>query len=235
LVDRVVASHVIEHVPNLIAWLGEIQSILKEGGTLALAIPDQRFTFDYLRRPSQVADLLDSYFQNRRVPSARDVFDHLMHFSAVDAKEAWAGRYPHPPARHNLSLEEAAHLADSINTNRVYHDVHCLVFTPLSFVTIMSDLAAYRLHSFACDQFYDTERNDIEFILRLQYTNDHEQVMQSWGTAERMLSKKTKHFHPYAHTSNGIFSSIMARLKQWTPQPIKGFLKQYIFKRNHLN
>ena len=232
LVDRVVASHVIEHVPNLIAWLGEIQSILKEGGTLALAIPDQRFTFDYLRRPTQIADLLDSFFQKRRIPSARDVFDHLMNFCAVDAKEAWAGRYPHQSVRQNLGLEEAAQLADSINLDGVYHDVHCLVFTPLSFATIMSDLASYRLHSFACDQFFDTERNDIEFLLRLRYTKDHTEVMESWARIERWLGKNNKDM-PSFRARGGNSSTIFVRLKQWIPQPIKAFLKRHFLNRNH--
>ena len=51
--DYVVASHVIEHVPDIIGWLGEIESILKVGGSLALVVPDKRYTFDYFRRESQ--------------------------------------------------------------------------------------------------------------------------------------------------------------------------------------
>jgi SAM-dependent methyltransferase len=229
-VDCVLASHVIEHVPNLIAWLGEIQSILKVGGTLALAVPDQRYTFDYLRRPSQLPDLLDSYFQNRRVPSARDVFDHLMYFSVLDAKEAWAGRYPQPPLEQALSLEEAAKLADSINLDGAYHDVHCLVFTPLSFVTILFELASYRLHSFACEQFFDTERNDMEFILRLRYTQDHAQVMQSWNELKHMLSKNAKAI-PNSRAGVDSLSSLMIGIKRRIPQPIKTFLRQHLFKR----
>jgi SAM-dependent methyltransferase len=40
-VDYVVASHVIEHTPDLITWLEEIRSILRPGGTLRLAVPDR--------------------------------------------------------------------------------------------------------------------------------------------------------------------------------------------------
>lgn len=49
-VDYVVASHVIEHVPDLIGWLEELSSVLRDGGEVKLAVPDKRFTFDYLRR-----------------------------------------------------------------------------------------------------------------------------------------------------------------------------------------
>ena len=48
-VDYVVASHVIEHTPDLITWLGEIRQVLRPDGTLRLAIPDRRYSFDYLR------------------------------------------------------------------------------------------------------------------------------------------------------------------------------------------
>jgi len=48
--DFVVASHVIEHVPDLVGWLSDIHAALRVGGVLALVIPDKRFTFDLHRR-----------------------------------------------------------------------------------------------------------------------------------------------------------------------------------------
>ncbi len=48
--DYVIASHVIEHLPNAIGWMQDVSSILKPGGVLALAIPDMRYTFD-INRP----------------------------------------------------------------------------------------------------------------------------------------------------------------------------------------
>lgn len=49
-VDYVIASHVIEHVPDLLGWLEEIEGVLGPEGTLRLAVPDRRFSFDYLRQ-----------------------------------------------------------------------------------------------------------------------------------------------------------------------------------------
>ena len=51
-IDYIIASHVIEHVPDLIGLLGEVQTVLKEGGTLRLAIPDRRYTCDIRREVS---------------------------------------------------------------------------------------------------------------------------------------------------------------------------------------
>ena len=44
--DYVLASHVIEHVPDMIGWLMDLHGALKEDGLICLAIPDRRFTFD---------------------------------------------------------------------------------------------------------------------------------------------------------------------------------------------
>ena len=48
-VDYILASHVIEHVPDLIGWLLELREALKPGKVLGLAIPDRRHTFDIRR------------------------------------------------------------------------------------------------------------------------------------------------------------------------------------------
>jgi SAM-dependent methyltransferase len=47
--DYVVASHVLEHVPDLVGWLDEVAAVLRPGGRLSLAMPDRRYTFDVRR------------------------------------------------------------------------------------------------------------------------------------------------------------------------------------------
>lgn len=47
--DWIIASHVIEHVPDLVGFLRECERLLNAGGTLSLAIPDKRYCFDHLR------------------------------------------------------------------------------------------------------------------------------------------------------------------------------------------
>lgn len=49
--DWVVASHVIEHVPDAIAWLADLGEVLVDDGRVALVAPDRRFSFD-ARRPT---------------------------------------------------------------------------------------------------------------------------------------------------------------------------------------
>jgi SAM-dependent methyltransferase len=41
-VDYVVASHVVEHVPDLVTWLRELAAVLRPTGEVRLAVPDRR-------------------------------------------------------------------------------------------------------------------------------------------------------------------------------------------------
>jgi hypothetical protein len=72
-VDYVIASHVAEHVPDLIGWLGEIREVLRPGGTLRLIVPDKRFTFDIDRRETELADVLAAYVVKARSPMPRAI------------------------------------------------------------------------------------------------------------------------------------------------------------------
>src|SRR5690606_33473322 len=44
--DWIIASHVIEHVPDLVGFVKACAEVLHDGGVLALAVPDKRFCFD---------------------------------------------------------------------------------------------------------------------------------------------------------------------------------------------
>src|SRR6478672_6008212 len=83
-VDYVIASHVLEHVPDLISWLHEVRSILSPNGRLNLALPDRRFTFDYLRRESGLADALNAYLLKPRTPTPLAILDDILNTTPVD-------------------------------------------------------------------------------------------------------------------------------------------------------
>ena len=90
-VDYVVASHIIEHTPDMIGWMKEIHAILRPGGVLSLAIPDKRYTFDFARSVTRPADVIEAYLHGYRKPSIRQIFDFVSSAVKVDAAQAWAG------------------------------------------------------------------------------------------------------------------------------------------------
>jgi hypothetical protein len=166
--DYCVACHVLEHVPDLIGWLQEVGSILKEGAILTLVLPDMRYTFDCLRTVSTNVDVVDAHLQGLRKPSARQVFDHFSHFVDVDAAALWNGTIDKATLNPDNSALNVFNTCLEIRKTGEYVDSHCWVFTPDSFLKILVDISILNLCHFEVVKFHRTEENSIEFFVSLR-------------------------------------------------------------------
>src|SRR5262249_27417752 len=128
--DYIVASHVIEHVPDMIGWLEELRSVLRPGGRVNLAVPDRRFTFDYLRQETQLADLLTAYLSRAKRPQVREILDFVLHVTKLDLAEAWDDRIRPADLKPLHSFDQAAGLARASVEDGQHHDGHLLVCHP---------------------------------------------------------------------------------------------------------
>jgi len=183
-VDYVVSSHVVEHVPDLIAGLEEIESILKPGGSLRLAVPDRRFTFDYLRRESRLCDIVNAYLLKSRTPLPIAILDYFLSVRRVDQQAAWNGKLPAElPRVPGHDLKGGMGVATDQIKNGTYHNIHCWVFTPRSFAELFAEAAAEGLIHFGCEAVYDTEPGQLEFFTVLKQCEDREQTAESWRRA----------------------------------------------------
>jgi SAM-dependent methyltransferase len=90
-VDYIIASQVVEHVPDFITWLNELHSILKPKGEIRLVVPDKNFTFDYARQITTFADVLDANLRLARSPLPQNILDHFLKTREINLTEAWAG------------------------------------------------------------------------------------------------------------------------------------------------
>jgi hypothetical protein len=162
-----VASHVIEHVPDVIAFLADVAAILDDRGRLALVVPDRRYCFDALRPPTTVGEMLLAHDNADSRPSVRAVFDHF--FSAVefDPAKLWRG-IPADPANRMYPLEQAWDLVQRRRTTDDYLDSHTWLFTPASFVEQLSVLARLGLDDFTVVAVSPTAENDYEFFVTLE-------------------------------------------------------------------
>jgi SAM-dependent methyltransferase len=164
--DGVVASHVIEHVPDVIGWLSELAEVLRPGGKVYLYIPDGRYCFDHRRPPTTPGQLLDATLARRKTPSPGAVLDALGLFHHADARQLW--RDPAAPAG-------AAHAANTRVWDFVrsaeagdYLDVHCHVFTPAAFLDSLRLLIEGDLIAFGVADFADTAVDELEFLVTLE-------------------------------------------------------------------
>ncbi|MBV8916239.1 MAG: class I SAM-dependent methyltransferase [Acetobacteraceae bacterium] len=180
-VDYVLASHVIEHVPDLVGWLREVREALAPEGQLRLAVPDRRYTFDLLRRESGLADVLDAYLRRARAPLPRAVLEFVLMTREVSAQKAWLGQIDLEAIRAQTpSVAHALTLAREVLESGRYVDSHCWIFTPRSFAALMEELSIAELLGMGCAEFYDTAPFDLEFFVALRPTDDHAAAAQSW-------------------------------------------------------
>jgi SAM-dependent methyltransferase len=186
-VDYVVASHVVEHVPDLIRWLEELRAVLRPGGTVRLAVPDRRYTFDYLRRESSAVEVLSAYCVRTRIPLPYFIIDFMVNFAQVDVTAAWSDNIsPDRLVRHH-TIHEAIRVARHAHEEGAYHDVHCWVFTPRSFANLFAELAEIGLVRFSCAYFVDTAHNQLEFFVGLTPSDDTAQMVESWKQMARSV------------------------------------------------
>lgn len=179
-VDYVVASHVIEHVPDVLSWLAELHDALKPGGEVRLAVPDRRYTFDYLRRESEFADILNAFVLKPRRPLPIAILDFTLNTAPVDGIEAWQGRIDPATLIRFCKPDWALHVARDTADNGAYHDAHCWVFTPESFVDLFRQAASLGLIPFTCEAFHPTETFEIEFFVALRACDDQARIVESW-------------------------------------------------------
>jgi hypothetical protein len=177
LFDYAIASHVIEHVPNLLGWLHGVGEVLKPGGVLNLAIPDKRYTFDVARSLSTIGELVEAYLLEYTRPSIRQMFDHCSGARAVGPGECWIKEIDTKqlaPYSGDIALLLAYHQAQEIVAAARYFDSHCWVFTPLSFLELIEQAERLGLLPFILTGFHPTEAGDFEFFVNFERSDPHE-------------------------------------------------------------
>jgi len=166
--DIVVASHVIEHVPDLVHWLWSIGEVLKPGGTLCLAVPDKRFTFDMLRRLTTIKDIDEAWAERRWRPPLDIVCDSYRNSVGMEASAVWNGTLDSDAIAIGWPAEIVNRWIER-HQNNEYVDVHCWVFTPWSFLALIGKIAAKYQLPLGLRYFWNTQPYEEEFHVQLAW------------------------------------------------------------------
>ena len=161
------ASHVFEHLPNPLGWLRDVADLLDPGGLVSLAIPDRRYTFDFFRSETTVAQLVAYDLEQLSRPSLVQLADHFYNVRQVDTAAAWEK----PPS----SAETARHHEDTqvewiLNQagEGAYQDCHCTVWTSDQFLDTLPMAMRLRRLPLELARIHPPEQYSNEFIVQLR-------------------------------------------------------------------
>lgn len=166
--DYVIATHVLEHIPQLILFFQDIGKILNAKGKLCLAIPDKRYCFDHFRCPTSFAECYDAYTRKINNLPFR-VLDYCMSWTINDAGYWWNNRGNFDHIVRDMDRFSAAKENYFKALNGEYVDVHFSVFTPETFLTLLYYMICFNLLPFKCIEFYPTDVGTFEFNCVLEY------------------------------------------------------------------
>lgn len=166
--DYVIASHVLEHMPDLIFSLQDISSVLKPGGIFCILYPDKRYCFDHFRTSASFRDAYN-VFRNGTKENAPMVLDFF--YSVIPENN------PHvfwekkeilnylPETSYAEAIEHYEQVAEGMRMD----DVHYWPFTDMDFLKFLYDCTKAQLLPFRCISFYPCQQNDQQFMVALQY------------------------------------------------------------------
>jgi SAM-dependent methyltransferase len=157
--DYIVASHVIEHTPDMVGFLQSCEELLTTSGVLVLAVPDKRHCFDVLQPLTSTGDVLQAHLDERTMPTPGAVFDDLA-YNAVRGDDIGWGSSDGRNLRFVASLEAAANAYQSLRRFPIYRDVHVWRFVPSSFRLILRDLYEIGEIGLREERFYDSPVNE---------------------------------------------------------------------------
>ncbi len=140
--DALIASHVLEHMPDLIAFLDSARQLVRDDGHLVFALPDKRWSFDFFRPPTLAGRVLLAHHDRRERHCPATLFDEVAYSVTLRGQPGWGAgaaadelAFAHPPGRAKTLFDAVCRPDDD------YRDAHAWQFTPASFTLLILDLA----------------------------------------------------------------------------------------------
>lgn len=162
--DYIIASHVIEHTPDMLGFLTDCQTLLKNDGVLVLAVPDKRRCFDVFQPLTSTGVVLQAHLERRSRHLPGQMFDFIAYNALREGKGGWGFGADGPLAlAHDLAF--AAYGYERARASSAYVDAHAWRFTPSSFRLIINDLNEIG-HLKLRERFF-AEDDNLEFFVSL--------------------------------------------------------------------
>lgn len=186
--DFIIASHVLEHLPDPLGFFMDCERLLKDSGVLVLAVPDKRCTFDCLRPRSTTGQFLQAHMEKRKRHTPGAVFDEIAYNCHREGAIAWA-QEDRGALSFFSTLEKAKDVFEELQHHEPINDIHAWQFTPSSFRLILSDLAEIGATGFKEKSFHDTMGGEFFVVLSKSLSEgpgDRLRLAQHAGNEESM-------------------------------------------------
>lgn len=138
--SSVFSSHCIEHQPDLIRHLNQVENLLDRSGKYYLIVPDKRYCFDCVFDETTLDEIKQAHKEKRMRHSVQAIIEHRAYVSHNDPLRHWVG--DHWDADYESKRERMIRAAEKelATANGAYIDVHAWRFTPCSFLHILKSL-----------------------------------------------------------------------------------------------
>ena len=181
--DYIIASQVIEHTVDLIAFLNQCSMLLKKDGVLSLTVPNKYCTFDFFRENSSLSSVINRHVSGATNHSKGAIVDYYANVVKLNGIGSWdqeqLRNYGDLVFCHTKKeLSNAAKTDDFV-------DIHEWVFTAGSFRILLNDLRELGLIDLYEDSFYSDPKNSYEFFITLKKSNSIESE-ESFNQEKRM-------------------------------------------------
>lgn len=165
--DTLIASHVIEHMPDFAGFFISAEKLLSPTGSIALAVPDRRYCFDYFKPPSMTGDVLEAHVSGRSRHAMHSIWNHIAYSAKLDEATAW-GQHPvsRPTFCHSFAEADGARAGFDPTGSSPYIDCHTWHFTPSSFCLVILELGQLGIMDWKVDSLYGPE--GCEFLVHLR-------------------------------------------------------------------
>jgi hypothetical protein len=182
--DVFIASHVVEHIPDLVGFLGAAETLGDSGARMFFVLPDKRVCFDFFRPLSTTGDVLEAHWEHRSRHSAKALWDTSAYLAMKHDNPGWV-RTDQNPLKLIYSLNDAHANAVKYQSGE-YVDAHAWVFVPASFSLIMLELAHLGLTDWQVESADPAEYTEFYVWLRRGASARYVSISPQDLAAERM-------------------------------------------------
>lgn len=171
--DYIIASHVIEHVPDFVGFLNDCSSMLKPEGILSLAVPDKRFTLDHFRMVTTTGKVINDSYLKEKYGSIGALTDYWNHVVRRDGLLSWSRTQDTILKKDYVFIHDEEFNRQNYNNSvgrEGIRDFHQNVFTPASFELLIYELWEYELIDLKITKMYDTTAE--EFIVSMRKASE---------------------------------------------------------------